>query len=105
MASSKRISIVSLPGSTGEDRDGTRLAREWKRRWREEQRSLTFEEKLKILDDILSTPTRRSHRQPRIALEEGPGYVEEGDPGPTGMGPPGPATAKPTRPTEDEGLG
>lgn len=55
MASSKRISTVYLPGSTGEDRDGTRLAREWKRRWREEQRSLTFEEKLKTLDYVIRT--------------------------------------------------
>ncbi len=65
MGSSKTISIASSPGSTGEDRETTRLAREWKRRWREEQRSLTFAEKLKILDDILLTATQenapRSH--------------------------------------------
>lgn len=60
MDSSNRISIVSLPGSTGEDRAETKLAREWKMRWREEQRNLTFEEKLRILDNILSTPTQQS---------------------------------------------
>jgi hypothetical protein len=63
--SSKRISIVSLPGSTGEDREDTKLAREWKRQWREQQRSLTFEEKLKILDDALLSPANTRAIEPR----------------------------------------